>query len=211
VAPAIEADEETSRASAVAEAERVRRDDLAELRVDILHGRMAARDKEAAMGRFGRGETDVLIATTVVEVGVDVPNASVMVVLDAHRYGLAQLHQLRGRVGRGVSRSYCLLVAPADAAEERRLEVLSQSTDGFRIAEEDLRLRRAGDIAGTQQAGLGSGTFGDLVQDFSVYLEAKREADRIVASDPALELPEHRPLARLVDAIPAARAMLISS
>ncbi|MGH7684308.1 MAG: helicase-related protein, partial [Vulcanimicrobiaceae bacterium] len=184
---------------------------LAELRVDILHGRMAARDKEAAMGRFGRGETDVLIATTVVEVGVDVPNASVMVVLDAHRYGLAQLHQLRGRVGRGVSRSYCLLVAPADAAEERRLEVLSQSTDGFRIAEEDLRLRRAGDIAGTQQAGLGSGTFGDLVQDFSVYLEAKREADRIVASDPALELPEHRPLARLVDAIPAARAMLISS
>lgn len=211
VAPAIEADDETSRASAIREAERVRRDDLAGLRVDILHGRMAAREKEAAMARFGRGETDVLIATTVVEVGVDVPNASVMVVLDAHRYGLAQLHQLRGRVGRGVARSYCLLVAPDDAAETRRLEVLSQTNDGFRIAEEDLLLRRAGDIAGTQQAGLGSGTFGDLVQDFSVYLEAKREADRIVASDPALERPEHRPLARLVESIPAARAMLISS
>ncbi len=211
VAPAIEADDEASRASAIREAERVRRDDLAGLRVDILHGRMPAREKEAAMMRFGRGETDVLIATTVVEVGVDVPNASVMVVLDAHRYGLAQLHQLRGRVGRGVARSYCVLVAPDDAAETRRLEVLSETSDGFRIAEEDLRLRRAGDMAGTQQAGLGSGTFGDLVQDFSVYLEAKREADAIVASDPALERPEHRALARLVETIPAARAMLISS
>jgi len=211
VAPAIEADDETSRASAVREAEAVRRDGLAGLRVDILHGRMPAREKEGAMSRFGRGETDVLISTTVVEVGVDVPNASVMVVLDAHRYGLAQLHQLRGRVGRGVERSFCLLVAPDDSAEARRLEILSETTDGFRIAEEDLRLRRAGEIAGTQQAGAGSGTFGDLVQDFSVYVEAKREADRIAAEDPAFERPEHRSLRRLVEAIPAARAVLISS
>ncbi len=108
-------------------------------------------------------------------------------------------------------RSFCVLVAPDDAAETRRLEILTQTKDGFRIAEEDLRLRKAGDMAGTQQAGAGSGTFGDLVQDFSVYLEAKREADRIVAGDPSLERPGHRTLRGLVDAMPAARAMLISS
>ena len=211
VAPAIEAQRDGSRATALGEAERVKRGDLAGLRVDILHGRMPSAEKDAAMQRFGRGETDVLVATTVVEVGVDVPNASVMVVLDAHRYGLAQLHQLRGRVGRGLERSYCLLVAPDDAAETRRLGILEETQDGFRIAEEDLRLRRAGDIAGTQQAGWGSGTFGDLVQDFAVYLEAKREADRIVSADPAFEQPEHRSLAKLVEVVPAARAMLISS
>ena len=210
VAPAIEAGEAT-RTAAVDEAERVRRDELSGLRVDLLHGRMPAREKEAAMARFGRGETDVLIATTVVEVGVDVPNACVMVVLDAHRYGLAQLHQLRGRVGRGVDRSYCLLVVPDDAAEARRLEILAQTGDGFRIAEEDLRLRRAGEIAGTQQAGAVSGTFGDLVQDFAMYLEAKREADAIVAADPILERPAHRALRALVETTPAARAMLITS
>ncbi|MGH7717134.1 MAG: helicase-related protein, partial [Vulcanimicrobiaceae bacterium] len=191
--------------------ERVSREDLAGLRVDVLHGRMPSREKEAAMARFARGETDVLIATTVVEVGVDVPNASVMVVLDAHRYGLAQLHQLRGRVGRGIARSFCALVAPDDAVETRRLEILTETEDGFRIAEEDLRLRKAGDMAGTQQAGAGSGTFGDLVQDFSVYLEAKREADRIVAGDPSLERPDHRTLRGLVETMPAARTMLISS
>lgn len=213
VAPAIEASgyENAPRVAALDEAKRVTREDLAGLRVDVLHGRMPPRDKDAAMGRFVRGETDVLIATTVVEVGVDIANASVMVVLDAHRYGLAQLHQLRGRVGRGIARSFCVLVAPDDVAETRRLEILTQTEDGFRIAEEDLRLRRAGDMAGTQQAGAGSGTFGDLVQDFSVYLEAKREADRIVAGDPALEHPDHRALRGLVEAMPAARAMLISS
>ena len=212
VAPAIEAgDGEAALTAALDEAERVRRLDLAGLRVDVLHGRLPGREKEAVMGRFTRGETDVLIATTVVEVGVDVANASVMVVLDAHRYGLAQLHQLRGRVGRGAARSYCLLVAPDDAAETRRLRVLEETTDGFRIAEEDLRLRRAGEIAGTQQAGAGSGTFGDIVQDFAVYLEAKREADAIVAADPTLERPGHTGLRALVEAVPAARAILISS
>ena len=203
VAPAIEADEAGNLTAALVEVERVRERDLAGLRVEVLHGRMHSRDKEAVMGRFSRGETDVLVSTTVVEVGVDVPNASVMVVLDAQRYGLAQLHQLRGRVGRGAARSYCLLVAPDEAAEARRLDILAETDDGFRIAEEDLRLRRAGDLAGTQQAGLGSGTFGDIVQDFSVYLEAKREADAIVSSDPGLERPEHGRLRSLALAIPA--------
>ena len=212
VAPAIEAgDGEAALTAALDEAERVRRLDLAGLRVDVLHGRMPGREKEAVMARFTRGETDVLIATTVVEVGVDVANASVMAVLDAHRYGLAQLHQLRGRVGRGAARSYCLLVAPDDTAETRRLAVLEATTDGFRIAEEDLRLRRAGEIAGTQQAGTGSGTFGDIVQDFAVYLEAKREADAIVGADPTLERPGNGGLRALVEAVPAARAILISS
>ncbi len=162
------------------------------------------------MERFKRGETNVLVATTVVEVGVDVPNASVMVVLDAHRYGLAQLHQLRGRVGRGVAESFCVLVAPDDADELERLEVLERTTDGFRIAEEDLRLRKAGELAGTAQAGE-AGTIGNIVDDFALYLRAKEAADELVAADPELRAPEHGTLLALLDGNASARAMLITA
>jgi ATP-dependent DNA helicase RecG len=210
IAPAIDASE-SALTGALHEAERIRRDVLPELRVDVLHGKMAPRDKDAAMARFNRGETDVLVATTVVEVGVDVPNASVMVILDAQRYGLAQLHQLRGRVGRGVERSFCLLIAPDDAGDVERLGILAATTDGFTIAEEDLRLRREGEFAGTAQAGAGMGTIGNIVADFELYMRAKAEADAIVAADPELGAPQHRLLPALVDSVAAARALLVTS
>ncbi len=207
VAPAIDAEGMTG---ALAEAERLRTRVFPDLRVDVLHGRMTPREKDAAMHTFARGETDVLVATTVVEVGVDVPNASVMVVLDANRYGLAQLHQLRGRVGRGVAESFCLLVAPDDAGEIERLTVLESTTDGFRIAEEDLRLRNAGELAGTAQAGDGD-AIGNIVDDFALYVRAKAAADEIVSADPALTRPEHAALAVLLDANASARAMLVGA
>ncbi len=163
------------------------------------------------MGRFARAESDVLLATTVVEVGVDVPNASVMVILDAHRYGLAQLHQLRGRVGRGVARSYCLLIAPDDRSGVERLEILARTTDGFEIAEEDLRLRGEGEFAGTAQAGDGPAALGDLVSDFAIYVRAKADADALVAADPTLARPEHVALRALLEGEASARATIISS
>jgi len=208
VAPAIDTTE-SALTSAIAEAEHVKRDVFGELRVGVLHGKLPPREKDAVMDRFKRGETDVLVATTVVEVGVDVPNASVMVILDAHRYGLAQLHQLRGRVGRGVAESYCLLIAPDDAGAVERLEILAATSDGFKIAEEDLRLRREGEFAGTAQAGSAAGTIGNIVADFEVYMHAKAEADAIVARDP--DLHEHAPLLQLVEAVAPARAMLVTS
>jgi ATP-dependent DNA helicase RecG len=210
VAPAIDASE-SALTGALHEAEHIRADVLPELRVDVLHGKLAARDKDAVMARFNRGETDVLVATTVVEVGVDVPNASVMVILDAQRYGLAQLHQLRGRVGRGIERSFCILIAPDDAGDVERLEILAATTDGFTIAEEDLRLRREGEFAGTAQAGAVTGTIGNIVADFEFYMRAKAEADTIVAGDPELRAPAHRALPALVDSVAAARALLVTS
>ncbi len=189
VAPAID-ESETALTSALAELEHLRRDVFPELRVGLLHGRLPAREKEAVMATFARGEADVLLATTVVEVGVDVPNASVMVILDAHRYGLAQLHQLRGRVGRGVARSYCVLVAPDARGDAERLDVLARTTDGFEIAEEDLRLRGEGEFAGTAQAGGGT-LLGSVVSDFALYMRAKAAADALVASDPDLVRDEH--------------------
>jgi ATP-dependent DNA helicase RecG len=209
VAPAITADDD-GLTSATAEAERLREKVFPDLRVDVLHGKMPARDKDAAMDRFKRHETDVLVATTVVEVGVDIPNASVMVVLDAQRYGLAQLHQLRGRVGRGVARSFCLLVPADDAGEVARLHVLEATTDGFEIAEADLRLRNAGELAGTAQAGE-MGTIGDLVDDFALYMRAKEAADAIVSRDPELRDPEHDALRAMVDANVSARALLVTA
>ncbi|MEA2721364.1 MAG: ATP-dependent helicase RecG [Candidatus Eremiobacteraeota bacterium] len=192
------------------EAERLKKDVFPDLRVDLVHGRMTPREKQASMERFKRGETDVLVSTTVVEVGVDVPNASVMVVLDANRYGLAQLHQLRGRVGRGVAQSFCILVAPDDAGEVERLHVLEETTDGFEIAEADLRLRKAGELAGTAQAG-DAETIGNIVDDFAIYMRAKEAADEIVANDPDLSAEEHRPLLALLNESASARAMLITA
>jgi ATP-dependent DNA helicase RecG len=216
VVPAIDAGGEESETdvaitSALAEFETLREDVFPELRVALLHGRMPGREKEAVMSALGRGEIDVLLATTVVEVGVDVPNATAMVVLDADRYGLAQLHQLRGRVGRGAAASYCLLIAPDERGDVERLAILEQTTDGFEIAEEDLRLRRAGEFAGTAQAGGEGGALGSVQADFALYMRAKREADALVASDPALALPEHAGLWTLVDENAGARAMLVSS
>jgi len=209
VAPAIEVGE-TALSSALAEAEYVAREVFSDLRVAVLHGRMPSKEKDAVMAGFKRGEIDVLVATTVVEVGVDVPNASVMVILDAERFGLATLHQLRGRVGRGAAESFCILVAPNDAESIARLDVLAETNDGFKVAEEDLRLRKAGELAGTTQAGANE-TIGNIVDDFALYMQAKAAAEAIVAADPELAAPEHRSLRALIDDVAAARALLVTA
>jgi ATP-dependent DNA helicase RecG len=165
---------------------------LAGLRLEVLHGRMKPDEKDRIMRRFKAHDFDVLVATTVVEVGIDVPNASVMVVEHAERFGLAQLHQLRGRVGRGATASQCHLVAPDWMAEDtfQRLRVLEQTTDGFAIAEADLALRGPGDFLGTRQAGLPPFRVASLVRDTALMRTARDEALRWLRADPLLERPE---------------------
>jgi ATP-dependent DNA helicase RecG len=194
VCPAIE---ESDRAvhSAEEEAERLRAEELRGLRVALVHGRMSSQEKDEVMRLFGDGFIQVLISTTVVEVGVDIPNATVMVVLDAHVFGLAQLHQLRGRVGRGTAKSYCILVAVDGADETRRLDVLEQTNDGFVIAEEDLKIRGRGDLGGVRQHGGDDFKLAHLIRDFPVFLEAKKAAEGVVAADPRLRKPENKGLA----------------
>ncbi|HZY97538.1 MAG TPA: ATP-dependent DNA helicase RecG [Candidatus Cybelea sp.] len=210
VAPAIE-ESERALTSAVAEAERLKTDVFSELRVGLLHGRLSSREKETVMARFVRGELDVLVSTTVVEVGVDVANATAMVILDAHRYGLAQLHQLRGRVGRGSAKSYCVFVYPDDAGEGDRLETLTRSTDGFEIADADLQLRGPGQLAGTVQSGAADLRLGDLLRDIEVYRAAKAAAEAIVARDPHLSQLEHAGLRAMLESQPSTRALVFSS
>jgi ATP-dependent DNA helicase RecG len=210
VAPAIE-EGEGMLTSVVAEAERLKNEVFPDLRVGLLHGRLTSREKEGIMGRFVRDELDVLVSTTVVEVGVDVPNATAMVILDAQRYGLAQLHQLRGRVGRAAAKSYCILVYPDDAGERERLEILTQCTDGFKIADDDLRLRGPGQLAGTVQSGAAELRLGDLLRDVDVYRAAKLAAEEIVARDPALTEPEHAGLRAALERQPSTRALMVSS
>ncbi|MGH2429136.1 MAG: ATP-dependent DNA helicase RecG [Candidatus Limnocylindria bacterium] len=188
VVPLIVESEALQAASAEAEAERLRHR-LPELRIGLVHGQQRADARDATMTAFAAGDMDVLVATTVVEVGIDVPNASVMLVEDAERFGLAQLHQLRGRVGRGPHRSFCILLS--DATDERsveRLEVLRSSTDGFEIAEADLRLRGAGNLLGTRQSGLPPLRVASLFEPRHVQLaeRARSLADELVAGDPTL-------------------------
>lgn len=210
VAPAVQ-ESEHGLSSAVATAERLASEAFASLRVGLLHGRLRPREKDEVMRQFASGELDVLVATTVIEVGVDVANASVMVVLDAHRFGLAQLHQLRGRVGRGAAKSYCLLVSPDDAEGSARLQVLLQTTDGFAIADADLELRGAGEFAGTAQSGAATLRFGDLRTDIVLYRSAKGLAQRILKRDSLLQASEHRGLRAALEAQPSLGGLLTSS
>ena len=163
-----------------------------ELRVGLIHGRLSADEKDEAMRRFQRGEIDVLVATTVIEVGVDVPNASVMVVEHAERFGLAQLHQLRGRIGRGAAKSYCILMTGGKVTPEadRRLDAMVRTNDGFEIAELDLELRGWGEIAGTRQAGAPSFRIANPIRDRQLLEAAKREAAALVNGPPAGITPE---------------------
>jgi len=166
---------------------------LAGLRLGLLHGRMSADDKEVAMRRFQRGETDVLVATTVIEVGVDVPNASVMVIEHAERFGMAQMHQLRGRVGRGAAKSYCILMTGAKVSEtaEARLDAMVRTQNGFELAELDLEQRGPGEFFGTRQAGMPEFRVADLLRDRSMLELAKTEAARFVEGpDPAMAKAE---------------------
>ena len=202
VCPAVEEGEESpgepggeGLKAAVPYAEHLKSEVFPDLRVGLVHGKMKARDKDAAMTAFAAGELDVLVSTTVIEVGVDVPNAALMVVENADRFGLSQLHQLRGRVGRGKHQSYCVLMTSTHSAESReRLRVLAKTADGFRIAEEDLKLRGPGDFFGQRQHGLPQLGIADLAADMRVLKEAQQAAQVLLEADPGLSRPEHAPL-----------------
>lgn len=163
-----------------------------EFKLSKVHGRMKPADKEAEMQRFANGETQILVATTVIEVGVNVPNASVMVILDAQRFGLSQLHQLRGRVGRGADQSYCILVTNYKLSQEtrKRIDIMCDTNDGFRIAEADLKLRGPGDLEGTQQSGMAFDLkIADIARDGQIVQMARDEAQKIIDDDPNCEKP----------------------
>ena len=198
VCPLIEADGEEDPAAAVRMAERLQAQ-FPRFRVGLVHGRMPIEERSRAMERFRAGEAPLLVATTVVEVGLDVPEATVILIERAERFGLSQLHQLRGRVGRGPLAGHCLLLTgqrPSPEARER-LAVLARTTDGFAVAEADLAIRGPGHLAGTRQAGLAGLRIADLVRDRGLLAEARAEARRIIVADPLLEFPEHRPLRAL--------------
>ena len=168
---------------------------FSEYKIGLLHGQMKPTEKEETMTRFRDRELQLLVSTTVIEVGVDVPNASVIVIEDADRFGMAQLHQLRGRVGRGDTQSYCLLIGdPKTEDGASRLATMAQTTDGFLIAEEDLKLRGPGDFYGTRQSGLQPLPFVDVLRDVPVLKEAREEAFALLGEDPKLALPEHAAL-----------------
>jgi ATP-dependent DNA helicase RecG len=174
--------------TATAELERLRKGELKDHRLVLLHGGMKPREKAQAMDQFASGTADVLVATTVIEVGIDVPNATVMLIENAERFGISQLHQLRGRVGRGEHRSSCLLMGPSGAA---RLRALQQHADGFELAEIDLRLRSEGELIGVRQSGIGQHQIACLPEDAELLERARSRAEAIVTADPQLREPEH--------------------
>jgi len=198
VCPLVEGSDKLEAKAATEEFERLSRVELTGLRVGLLHGQMAARDKEAIMNDFRAGGVDVLVATTVIEVGVDVPNATVMVIEDADRFGLAQLHQLRGRVGRGGGDAWCFLVAnPVTPDAEARMQAMVESTDGFLLAERDLEIRGAGEVFGDRQSGFSDLKLGRLPRDEAVVVETRDAAAHILDEDP--DLSGRRELAEEVE------------
>ena len=187
VCPLVDDSPKVEAASATAEHERLSHL-MPDLRVGLIHGQMKSADKEATMAAYRSGEIDVLVSTTVIEVGIDVPNATVMVIEDAQRFGLSQLHQLRGRVGRGQYPGKCILLAdPTTTEGEDRLTAMVETTDGFRLAEEDLRIRGQGTVFGTRQSGVKDLKVADILSDFDILVSARRDAFAIVDDDPRLE------------------------
>ena len=188
VCPLVEESEALQAKAATVEYERLRSTEFRDLRVELIHGQLPSKVKAAAMEAFARGEADVLVATSVIEVGIDVPNATVMLIEAAERYGLSQLHQLRGRVGRGEHASLCILFGDPRLP---RLEAIANERDGFRLAEIDLELRGAGDVLGTRQHGLPEFRVAQLPEDTELLVRARDRADAILLDDPRLEQPEH--------------------
>ena len=184
VLPIIQESEKVDLKSAIEEYNKLHNEIFRHRRVELLHGKLSSEEKDTIMQRFKNGDIDILVSTTIIEVGIDVPNANIMVIEHAERFGLAQLHQLRGRVGRGEHQSFCALVYPDNTSAEaiKRIETIVSMDDGFKIAEEDLKFRGAGDIIGSRQHGRSSGfEFADIISDLDLILEAKKEAEMIVA------------------------------
>lgn len=204
VCPLVEESEALQARAATAEFERLRRTDLVDFRLELLHGQMSSRQKQEAMGRFADGAADVLVATSVIEVGIDVPNATVLLVEDAERYGISQLHQLRGRIGRGAHDSVAIFFGPRDS---RRLRALTCHHDGFRLAEIDLELRKHGDLAGVRQSGVQTLRVAEMPEDLPVLECAHRRAEALVAADPELEEPEHVLIAERLAAVHGTEAL----
>ena len=184
--------------AAAAELLRLKKGELQGYELALLHGGMRPREKQEAMAAFASGRSQVLVATTVIEVGIDVPNATVMLIENAERFGISQLHQLRGRVGRGEHRATCFLLAGPHSGGSGRLRALVQHNDGFRLAEIDLTLRKEGELIGTRQSGSGQFRVARLPEDASLLERARARAEAILAGDPQLRSPEHALLATVL-------------
>jgi ATP-dependent DNA helicase RecG len=198
ICPLIEESEAIEARAATAEYERLSREVFPDLRLGLLHGRMPAQDKDDIMRRFHNGELDILVSTPVVEVGIDVPNATVMLVESASRFGLSQLHQFRGRVGRGEAQSYCMLLSEnTSEIGQERLKIIEKTQSGFVLAEEDLKLRGPGEFFGTRQSGLPDLRMAKI-SDVAILELARGEAMRLFAADPELRKPEHELLLKEV-------------
>jgi len=199
VVPLVEESENIATANIEATFEELAHGELEAFRLGLVHGRLPAEEKDAAMQAFREGRTQVLVATSVVEVGIDVPNATLMTIAGAERFGLAQLHQMRGRISRGAHPGYCAVFAETQSEEViERLQAFVDTTDGFRLAELDLEMRGPGDLLGTRQHGLPPFRMADLSRDSAVVKEAREDAQRLVAADPGLRQPEHDKLRRMV-------------
>ena len=197
--PLVEESEKVAARAAVEEQQKLQAEVFPRLRLGLLHGRMSNDEKDQVMADFRRGAYQILVSTSVVEVGVDVPNASVMFIEGANRFGLAQLHQFRGRVGRSEYQSYCLLVPDSDdAAENERLKAMESTHDGFVLAELDLEQRGPGDFLGTRQSGLADLRLARLT-DVHLIERARREASQLIEADPALDQPQHQALRRALE------------
>jgi len=180
---------------------------LPDFKISIVHGQMKSEDKEFEMQRFVKGETQIMVATTVIEVGVDVPNATVMLIESAERFGLSQLHQLRGRVGRGAEQSYCILMTDVKLSNEskKRMHTMVNSSDGFEIAEVDLQLRGPGDLMGTQQSGLLDLKISDLRKDGQIVSLARDAARKLILEDPEFQKSENSRIKETIEKIIASR------
>ena len=194
VCPMVEENEAVDLASAVKYCEDISADDFKDYKVGLLHGKMKPKEKDAVMNAFVDGRIQLLVSTTVIEVGIDVPNAVIMLIENAERFGLSQLHQLRGRIGRGQYASTCILLSDRKGDSNQRLKFMCKTTDGFKIADEDLRLRGPGDFLGKRQHGLPELKIADLSEDMELFRLAGNAAKELHSTDPKLLLPENAPL-----------------
>jgi ATP-dependent DNA helicase RecG len=197
--PLVEETDKSEEKAAVEEHARIQEKIFPHYKVGLLHGRLKPAEKEDVMARYRDGEYQILVSTSVVEVGVDVPNATVMLIEGAHRFGLAQLHQFRGRVGRGQEKAYCMLIPQNDdAVENERLQAMAETNDGFVLAERDLEQRGPGDFLGTRQSGFAELRLAKLT-DVKLIEKARRQAQSLFELDPDLTQPEHQPLVEMME------------